>query len=186
MSNPFTSPVTTPGKAAPSSGRAGRGYSADHESVRPSRKRTIFAGLGAGLALITATVGFSAIGGEARADTITTAKVRDVPAVHAERGPVRVPSGKIRCTRPGQWHATVDVTTTRATKRGTHIASVWIQYQHGGRATLAGQAASKKLTVPVTFCITPSRVAGGYGPIRGIASDVVDGIGSRSFIVSFR
>ncbi|MBT0771789.1 hypothetical protein KIH74_22805 [Kineosporia sp. J2-2] len=186
MSHPFTSPVTTPGNADPSSGRSGRGYSADHPASKPSKARTISAGLGAAAALTIATAAFSALGsGDAHAATIQQARVKDVPAVQATQGPIRVPSGKLRCTRPGQWHATVHVTTTGTTKAGTHIASVQVQYQHGGRSTLAGQASSKKRTVPVTFCISPSQVEGGRGPIRGIASDVMEGGHSRSFIIRF-
>ncbi|GAB6901899.1 hypothetical protein [Kineosporia succinea] len=178
MSDFVTPPVTTPGATRTTNTRPGRGYEAQPPIVRTaSRKRTILATLGAAAALAAGTMVFAGVGqAQAAVDTM--------PTVHAEQGPVRTPSGRVRCTGPGEWHATAFVPTTRR-EHGKHWAQVSIQYRHGGRATIAGTASRTSRVVPVTFCITPSKVQGGHGPIRGIATDLVDGR-SRSFPISFR
>lgn len=119
----------------------------------------------AGLALLA---GASVVAAN-RAD----ARVLPTPAVTVKPGPVKVPSGAVRCV--GKLAVSVPVRTTTADSSGRHFAAVWIQYRVHGRAALVGYNHSDSPTVRVTGCIDPARIQGGHGPVYLIAEDAVDG-----------
>jgi IS5 family transposase len=128
--------------------------------------------LRAGAVFLTAAAGVAA--GVALAPQ-AGARVLPVPVVTAKPGPVTVPSGAVRCTGKGDFHATLSVRTTRTDRKRDHHAAVYLQESQGGRARMVGYAWSQGAVTRVTVCVNPAKIEGGRGPVYLIVEDAIDG-----------
>lgn len=153
MNDSRISPVTTPGLDGQSSARPGRGYEAQppvDRTAKPSKKRTFLAAVGvtAGLAIFSTGLAYAA---NARAAEIQPAKA--TPVVVAYPGPITTPAGTRRCTKPGQYHLTLDIRSTATLSDGRHWAGIGAKYR--GKATVIGEATSERTLIRVIGCLTP-------------------------------
>lgn len=172
MNDSTSAPVSISGGATPTSTRPSLGDLTEanrRAAVALSRRGSLSRWLGIPLATVAAAGALVVPAASAEA------RVLPVSVATAHEGPVRVPSGALRCTGKGDFHATLSVRTTKKDRKGDRHVAVYVQERQGGRARMVGYAWSQGTVTKVTVCVNPSRIQGGTGPVYLLVEDAVDG-----------